>query len=145
MHIIKTKSPKETELVGKKYSQEKIEINDIIGLYGPLGSGKTIFVKGIASYFQVKDTVSSPTFLIVNEYIGKNPKLNQKIKIFHFDFYRINTLEEIYDLGFYDYLNTENSIIIIEWPEILKDYFEKEIKKVEFSYGKFKNQRVIKY
>ncbi|MCX7833998.1 MAG: tRNA (adenosine(37)-N6)-threonylcarbamoyltransferase complex ATPase subunit type 1 TsaE [Ignavibacteria bacterium] len=145
MKIIKSNSPRETEQAGKKYSEEKIEINDIICLSGPLGSGKTVFVKGIASYFQVNGIVNSPTFLIVNEYLGKNPKNNQSLKIFHFDFFRINSFNELTSIGFEEYINTRNSITIIEWPEILEEHIKENIKKVEFSYGKLENQRIIKY
>ncbi len=145
MQIIKTKSPYETQIAGKRYSEAKIEINDIIGLFGPLGSGKTIFTKGIASYFKVNDTVNSPTFLIVNEYKGINPKNDETIRIFHFDFYRVNNVDELYSIGLNEYLNRENSIFVIEWPELIENYLDRRIKKVEFSYGKLKNQRIIKY
>lgn len=93
---------------------------DVVVLEGNLGSGKTTLIKNICSEFEIND-VNSPSFAIVNEYHGK-------INIYHFDFYRIKKIEELYDIGFEDYLLDNNSIIFIEWgnlfPEILpQKYF----------------------
>ncbi len=145
MQIIITKSADEKHLVGKNYAKKNIRTNDIIGLYGPLGSGKTVFTKGIASYFNVKDIVNSPTFIISNEYKGIDPINNKEVTIIHFDFYRINKTDELYSIGFQEYFDRENSIFIIEWPELSEKFIGKKIKKVEFLYGKTKNQRIIKY
>lgn len=90
---------------------------DVIILNGELGSGKTFFVKQAAKNFGIHN-VSSPTFAIVNEYNGDR-------KIYHFDFYRIEKSEELFDIGFNDYINDKESIIFIEWgnlfPEILPE------------------------
>ena len=93
---------------------------DVVVLEGNLGSGKTTLIKNICLEFEIND-VNSPSFSIVNEYHGK-------INVYHFDFYRIKKIEELYDIGFEDYLLDDNSIIFIEWgnlfPEILpKKYF----------------------
>ena len=87
--------------------------SDIVSLNGDLGAGKTAFVKLICKYFQIFD-VNSPTFAIVNEYSGDK-------KIFHFDFYRVKRVEELYDLGFEDYLNHDNAIIFIEWANLFNE------------------------
>ena len=81
--------------------------------YGDMGVGKTTLIKALVKALGSKDDVSSPTFSIVNEY-----KLNEE-KIFHFDLYRINDLEEAYNFGIEDYLDSDNWIII-EWPDIIE-------------------------
>ena len=81
--------------------------------YGDMGVGKTTLIKAIVKALGSTDDVSSPTFSIVNEY-----KLNEE-KIFHFDLYRINDLEEAYNFGIEDYLDSDNWIII-EWPDIIE-------------------------
>ncbi len=84
-------------------------------LNGNLGAGKTFFIREVSFCFDVA-SVSSPTFALVNEYKGR-------IQIYHFDFYRINKVEELYDIGFEGYLDNEDAVIFIEWgnlfPEIL--------------------------
>ncbi len=134
-------SPKETIELGKKYAQ-RLKLKDVIGLQGQLGSGKTQFVKGIAKYFNVKDIVNSPTFLILNEYIGKDPVRNDIIKINHFDFYRIEIINELDVLGFGEFING-NSICLIEWCELAEDYMNTKLKKVRFEYGDGENERFI--
>lgn len=94
---------------------------NIVVLNGNLGSGKTTLIKAICNYFDISDS-TSPSFSIVNEYSGK-------YKIYHFDFYRLKNIEELYDIGFEDYLNDTEAIIFIEWgnlfPEIIpKNYIE---------------------
>lgn len=79
-------------------------------LNGPMGAGKTTFTKEICKVFGVEDTVSSPTFSIINEYLGENNT------IYHFDFYRIKSLTEVYDIGYEDYFYGDG-ICIVEWAE----------------------------
>jgi tRNA threonylcarbamoyladenosine biosynthesis protein TsaE len=81
---------------------------------GDLGSGKTTLIRQICKVLQVRENVTSPTFTILNEYNGEG------FKVYHFDFYRINKIEEIYDLGYEEYLYS-NEYVFIEWPEKL-DY-----------------------
>lgn len=104
----------DTKQVANLFS-EVLKEGDIVLLNGNLGSGKTFFVKQICRAFGIDD-VTSPTFSIVNEYYGD-------IKIYHFDFYRINKLVELEDIGFDEYIDDVESIIFIEWadmfPEIL--------------------------
>lgn len=94
---------------------------DVICLVGDLGSGKTFFVKNICKLFGIED-VSSPGFAIVNSHFGEQ-------KVYHFDFYRLRREEELFDIGFREYLADEEAIIFIEWsdmfPEVLtNDRFE---------------------
>ena len=92
---------------------KELKPGDIVAMNGNLGSGKTFFIKKVTECFGIK-YASSPSFAIVNEYNGD-------IKIYHFDFFRLNKIEELYDIGWYDYLNNNDSIIFIEWGELLKE------------------------
>ncbi len=92
---------------------ETIKQGDIIILNGNLGTGKTFFVKQAAKYFKISN-VSSPTFSLVNEYEGD-------LKIYHFDFYRINKAAELYDIGINDYFNDSSAVVFIEWGELIPE------------------------
>ena len=111
---LKVITEEETKELAGNFSRE-LGKGDLVILTGELGSGKTFFVKEIALRFGINN-VSSPTFSLVNEYSGE-------FRIYHFDFYRINKASELFDIGFNDYLNDDDSIIFIEWgdmfPEIL--------------------------
>lgn len=104
---IKTFSTDETEKVGEKLAQ-KLKGNEIIALYGGMGAGKTAFVRGLSRGLKIEDGVSSPTFAIVHEYVGK-------YTVYHFDMYRVNSWDDLYSTGFFDYIN--NGILVIEWSE----------------------------
>lgn len=88
----------------------------VFALYGKMGAGKTTFIKAVCEELQVKDVITSPTFAIVNVY--DSGKLNQPI--YHFDFYRIKKLEEVYDMGYEDYFYSGN-LCFLEWPELIED------------------------
>ena len=88
--------------------------NRIFALYGNLGVGKTTLVKNMCSHLKVIDSVSSPTFSIVNEYINMDGD-----KIFHFDFYRLKNLYEAQQIGFETYINSGN-YCFIEWPDLIE-------------------------
>ena len=122
----------------------ELNCGDIIGLEGELGTGKTQFVKGICKYFQVKDTVNSPTFIIVNEYTGSKQSEDKPIRIYHFDLYRLEKPYELEIIGFDEYRNQPDSIILIEWPSLAEEYLGREIRKIRFEYGNEENSRVIK-
>lgn len=142
-NIILSKSEKQTISTGKKFASTILP-GEIIGLKGNLGSGKTQFVKGIGEYFLVKDVVNSPTFLIVNQYTGTNPKDGTKITINHFDLYRLKFKEELETIGFRDYIKND-SICLIEWCELAEDYLENNLNEVLFDFGKKENERIIKF
>ena len=103
----------------------KLQKKDVIVLTGELGSGKTKFVEGILSYFNLEDEISSPTFTIVNEYSKDD------IKIYHFDVYRLEDSSEFYEIGGDEYY--ENGICIIEWGEIIEDALPNDYIKIDFS------------
>ncbi|MBK7106192.1 MAG: tRNA (adenosine(37)-N6)-threonylcarbamoyltransferase complex ATPase subunit type 1 TsaE [Ignavibacteriae bacterium] len=99
-----------------------IKNGDVILLEGNLGSGKTTLVKSICLNYGIENVVS-PSFAIVNEYFGK-------VQIYHFDFYRIKKAEELYDIGFHDYLNNEDSVKFIEWAELFPEILPKNFIKI---------------
>ncbi len=97
----------------------------IFAFYGSMGVGKTTFIKAICSLLKVKEQVSSPTFSIVNHYVSVDGS-----SLYHFDFYRINKLEEVYDLGYEHYFFSGN-YCFIEWPEKLEDLLPDTCIRVE--------------
>ncbi len=111
-NIIVTSDATETEAVGAalaKRMQNTCELPPFVALYGDLGVGKTAFVRGFASVFSPGTLVRSPTFALVNEYRAPRP-------LFHFDMYRIESEDDLYSIGFYDYLD-RGGICLVEWSE----------------------------
>ncbi len=107
-----TASPEETEHVGAKVAQKLLDAPTLpryIALYGDLGVGKTAFVRGVASVLCPGAAVRSPTFALVNEYRGQVP-------VFHFDMYRITDEDDLYSIGYDDYL-LRDGVILVEWSE----------------------------
>lgn len=97
---------------------------DVAALFGPLGGGKTTFVKGIAAGLKTKDAVTSPTFVLLNVYSGKIP-------LYHFDFYRLEQASQLEALNLEDYLYG-NGICLIEWPELAMQLLDRLYYKVKF-------------
>jgi len=98
----------ETEEIAREFASI-LRPGDLVALYGPLGSGKTTFVRGLAMALRCRQPVRSPTFNLVNEYMGDIP-------LYHIDFYRLECDAEITDLGWTDYLNSDG-VVAIEWAE----------------------------
>lgn len=138
--IYRSTSTKDTMRIAKEFAEE-LKPGRVIGLKGNLGTGKTQFVKGICEHFKVKEVVNSPTFIIVNEYEGTDGEA-KRIKIYHFDLYRLNSASELGVIGFDEYLN-KNSLVLIEWPEIAEKYLKREIETIRFDYGDTEDERVI--
>lgn len=131
-------SANETQNIGKALAS-KLKSGSIVALFGELGSGKTQFIKGICSGLGVKEIITSPTFIIINEY--NSPVAG---KIFHFDLYRMKNKKEVLDLGFEDYLNSEG-IILIEWPELIENILPLQTNKIHlFHSGVDENTRDIR-
>ena len=95
----------------------------VFAFYGSMGAGKTTFIKALCEELGVTDVVTSPTFAIVNEYQASDRP------IFHFDFYRIKKLEEVYDMGYEDYFYSD-ALCFIEWPELIEEVLPAEAVKV---------------
>ncbi|HOQ01637.1 MAG TPA: tRNA (adenosine(37)-N6)-threonylcarbamoyltransferase complex ATPase subunit type 1 TsaE [Acetivibrio clariflavus] len=117
MKRIITYSQDETVQVGKVLGSI-LEKGDVVLLSGDLGTGKTAFTKGIALALGVEDYITSPTFTIVNEYRGNIP-------LYHFDVYRIADPDEMYDIGFEEYLYGDG-VVVIEWAELIRDILPDE-------------------
>lgn len=109
---------------------------DIIILTGNLGAGKTFFVKEFLKSFNYLNT-SSPSFSLVNIY-------NCDIQVYHFDFYRIKRIDELYDLGIEEYLNDENSIKFIEWASMFPDILPKKYYEIIINFVDNKREFIVK-
>ena len=125
--IFTTNSPTETENVGRLLA-EKLDtagvLRAFIALRGEMGVGKTAFTRGFASHFEIF-SVKSPTYTIVNEYRGK-------ASIFHFDMYRIESYDDLYSIGFDDYIERDG-YAIAEWSENIEDFLPDELIYVTIS------------
>ena len=99
--------------------------NTVFAFYGKMGAGKTTFTKAICEELGVTDVINSPTFAIVNEY--RSDTTGELI--YHFDFYRIKKLEEVYDMGYEDYFYS-GAECFIEWPELIEDLLPEDCTKV---------------
>lgn len=97
----------------------------VFAFYGKMGAGKTTFIKAVCEEQGVSDVITSPTFAIVNEYESET----QALTIFHFDFYRIKKLEEVYDMGYEDYFYG-GGLCFIEWPELIEELLPEDAVKV---------------
>jgi tRNA threonylcarbamoyladenosine biosynthesis protein TsaE len=109
--------------VAKKF-MEANEGQTVFAFYGAMGAGKTSFIKAICEVLGVKDVINSPTFAIVNDY-----ELPDGESVYHFDFYRINKLEEAYDLGYEEYFYS-GDYCFIEWPEKIESLLPEDCIKV---------------
>lgn len=108
MEVYKSSSVEETLEIAQNFAK-RLKNGDVILYKGEMGAGKTHFTKGIAKAFGVDDEVTSPTFALVNEYLGETD-------VFHFDLFRINTYDDLYAIGFFDYLDRDG-VLCIEWSE----------------------------
>lgn len=114
-----TNSPAETELVGAKLAQQ-LTAGIVIAYKGDLGAGKTAFTRGLARGLGAKESVTSPTYTIVNEY------LSGRLPLFHFDMYRLRSADELFDIGWDDYLE-RGGVCAVEWSENVADALENPI------------------
>ena len=110
---IQTHSPEETEAVGRKLAAQ-LRPGDVLAYYGDLGAGKTAFTRGLAAGLGVTEPVTSPTYTIVNEY------LSGRLPLFHFDMYRLGSSDELFDIGWEDYLQ-RGGVCAVEWSENVAD------------------------
>lgn len=117
---ITTHSADETQALGAKLA-ERLQPGDVIAYFGDLGAGKTALTRGIAQGLGIADPVTSPTYTIVNEY------LTGRIPLFHFDMYRLSSSDELFDIGWEDYL-TRGGVCAVEWSENVEDVLQDAIR-----------------
>ena len=108
-------SEEETEKIGEQFAAN-LKAGDIVAMYGGMGMGKTAFTRGVAIGLGIADRVTSPTYAVVNEYYGK-------LSLFHFDLFRLSGADELFDIGFDDYLSRDG-VCIIEWFENAEDAYQ---------------------
>ena len=128
-------SAQETEALGERLAAV-LRPGDVVAYTGDLGAGKTAFTRGLARGLGVPDRVTSPTFTIVNEYEGG------RLPLFHFDLYRMESPEELFDIGWEDYL-ARGGVCAVEWSEHAEGAFEEEPIWVDIRRGADDVQRVI--
>ena len=114
--VYHTNSPEETEAIGQLLAA-RLKPGTVIAFEGDLGAGKTAFTRGLARGLGATDRVTSPTYTIVNEYLGG------KMPLFHFDMYRLESSDDLFDIGWEDYLE-RGGICAVEWSENVKDAME---------------------
>lgn len=132
-----THNSSQTIALGEKFAQT-CRSGDVLAFFGAVGMGKTTFIKGLAKGLGISADVTSPTFSLINEYKQGNKTL------YHFDMYRINTWEDLYSTGFFDYLETD-AILAIEWSENIENALPEGSKYVLISKSSDnENDRVIK-
>ena len=126
-------SAEETEKIGERLAA-KLKGTEVIALFGGLGMGKTAFTRGLARGLGYPEGVSSPTFALVNEYRGR-------VNIYHFDMYRVQSWDDLYSTGFFDYL--DNGVLVIEWSENIEGALPEEALRVTISRGEHDDRRIF--
>ncbi|MDR0914256.1 MAG: tRNA (adenosine(37)-N6)-threonylcarbamoyltransferase complex ATPase subunit type 1 TsaE [Oscillospiraceae bacterium] len=123
----------ETENFGSRLAKN-LHGSETIALFGGLGAGKTALTRGIAHALGCGDCVSSPTFAIVHEYSGR-------CKLFHFDMYRIETIDDLYSTGFFEYLGT--GVTVIEWSENIENVLPDNCLRIEIKHSSTPDERIF--
>lgn len=111
----------------------------VFAFYGKMGAGKTTFIKAVCEELGVEDVITSPTFAIVNEYTSSTTGDS----IYHFDFYRIKKLDEVFDMGYEDYFYG-GGLCFLEWPELIEELLPEDVTKVYISEAS-DGSRVVKF
>ena len=132
---ITTHSADETQALGEKLA-ERLRPGDVIAYFGDLGAGKTALTRGIARGLGIEDPVTSPTYTIVNEY------LSGRLPLFHFDMYRLSSSDELFDIGWEDYL-ARGGVCAVEWSERVDGALPEDTVFVDIRRGSGDNDRII--
>lgn len=128
-------SPECTEKIAEDFAKS-LKGGEVIAFLGTLGMGKTCFTRGLARGLEFKGDVTSPTFALINEYLGG------RLDIYHFDMYRISSWEELYSCGFFEYIE-QNGVVVAEWSENIENALPSNTIYVEFQ-NLGENSRKIK-
>lgn len=129
-----TRSVPETEALAARVA-EKLHGGEVIAFTGPMGMGKTAFTRGLVLALGGGDVVSSPTFALVNEY-------DTRLTVQHFDMYRVSGWDDLYSTGFFDYLDTDN-VLVIEWSENIDGALPENTIRIDIQKGDTETERVI--
>ena len=133
MITLKSNSLEDTEKIAQKVAAN-LKGDEVIALYGGLGMGKTAFTRGLCLALGCEDNISSPTFALVNEYSGRFP-------VYHFDMYRVDSWEDLYSTGFFDYIG--NGLLVIEWSENIDGALPENTIKIEIQKGTGDSERTF--
>ncbi len=128
-----THSPLETEKLGERLAACLSGL-EVIALFGGLGMGKTAFTRGLCRGLGIADGVSSPTFALVNEYRGS-------FNVYHFDMYRVNTWDDLYSTGFFDYIGA--GVLVIEWSENIESALPDDAVRIRIKRGEGDDSRIF--
>lgn len=134
MRQFQTSSPEETELLGQKIGA-RLKGGEVLALFGSMGAGKTVLTRGIARGLGVAEGVSSPTFALVHEYDGR-------LKIYHFDMFRVESWDDLYSTGFFDFLDS-GAVLIVEWSENIENALPESAVRIRLAPGRTERERVI--
>ena len=126
-------SPADTMKLGEKLGN-LLYMPEIILLTGDLGTGKTIFVKGIARGLDINDNVNSPSYTLIKEYEGRLP-------LYHMDLYRLDDESDLYNIGFEEYLN-DDGVVVIEWPELARELLPFRCIAIDIKIDKDNNREI---
>ena len=135
MPVFHTYAPEETQNLGRLLAL-RLRPGDIVALYGELGAGKTCLVQGICQQLGTSDAITSPTFTLVQEYRSEG------WPIYHLDLYRMKRLEELYEIGYEEYLFGEG-ICLIEWADRMEPLLPEEVWRVHLRHGETPRERII--
>ena len=130
-----TASAQETEQLGQRLGQ-RLKPGAVIAYSGDLGAGKTAFTRGLARGLGFTEAVTSPTYTIVNEYLGG------RLPLFHFDMYRLSSADDLFDIGWEDFLR-RGGICAVEWSENIRDALDEDTLWVDIRRGMADGQRII--
>ena len=136
MQTIITHSPEETRALGARLAR-LLQPGAVVAFTGDLGAGKTAFISGMAQGLDIPERVTSPTFTIVNEYEGG------RLPLFHFDMYRLGSADELFHIGWEDYL-ARGGVCAVEWSENVAEAIEEDAVRVDIARGEDDNSRVIR-
>lgn len=129
-----THSPQETEELARRLAQD-LKGGEVIAFTGGMGAGKTAFTRGLVMGLGAGDVVSSPTFALVNEYAGR-------LTVEHFDMYRVESWDDLYSTGFFDYLDTD-CVLVIEWSENIQGALPDGVISIDLQPGDKDQDRII--
>lgn len=135
MFEVKTENVKQTQELAFRMGQ-KLKGPVVVAFFGGLGMGKTAFTTGLAKGLGIEADVSSPTFALVNEYRGR-------VNLYHFDMYRVESWDDLYSTGFFDYYET-GGILACEWSENIENALPENTIRVEILHGETDNERIIR-